>query len=208
MLVERLHAALVSLLTWIGSLGWLGLAGMSLLYVPLAVAALPVWPLTIAVGFFFGVVWAVPIASLGSTLGATTAFLVGRRLGRAAMMRRLGDRPVLAALDRAISRQGFVIVLLVRLSPLLPYNVLNYALALSSVSCRTFVFASWLGMLPVTVMYASIGAAAESLAELLSGQENASSGQVLLIAGAIATVVVALLIARATKKALRELTAE
>jgi len=202
---ESLRAWLTTALGLIGAWGWWGLAGIMALYTPVAVAALPVWPLSVTAGFFWGVGWGLAVAWVGSTVAAVVAFLVGRRLGRDMVLRRLGQRPILVAIDRAIGERGFEIVVLARLSPLLPYNVLNYAFSVTSVSWRTFALASLFGMLPVTAMYVTIGAAAESLAELLAGEhERSALVWPLLVVGAIASVLVVVVITRAARRILRD----
>jgi uncharacterized membrane protein YdjX (TVP38/TMEM64 family) len=90
--------------------------------------------------------------SVGSVLGATAAFLVGKTLLRGWIERRIAAYPRFQAIDRVVGEQGFKIVLLVRLSPLFPFNLLNYAFGLTKVRLWQYVLASWIGMLPGTLM--------------------------------------------------------
>src|SRR5262249_16922094 len=143
--------------------------------------------------------------SISSTLGASAAFLLGRTLAREWVQERIARSPKFQALDEAIRRQGFKIVLLVRLSPAFPYNVLNYALGLTQVSFRDFFLASWVGMLPGTVMYCYIGSTLKSLADLAAGRiETGVAQRVLFGIGLAATVAVTLLVTRLARQALRQ----
>jgi uncharacterized membrane protein YdjX (TVP38/TMEM64 family) len=99
---------------------------------------------------------------------------------------------------------GFTIVLLARLSPLLPYNVLNYLFGLTAVRLRDYVLGSWLGMLPATVLYVYIGSLTKTVSALTSGNlDEAWPRRVLLAAGFLATVGLAALIARRATRELR-----
>lgn len=102
--------------------------------------------------------------------------------------------------------EGFKIVLLTRLSPVFPFNLLNYAYGLTSVPFRTYVLASWIGMLPGTIMYVYLGSAANSLATLLSGETPRSAGrQILFALGLAATVAVTIIVTRRARRALDEI---
>jgi uncharacterized membrane protein YdjX (TVP38/TMEM64 family) len=180
-----------------------------LLYVPACLFFVPGTILTLGGGFAFGFVRGAIAVSLGSTLGATAAFLAGRTLGRGFVARRVAVSPKFAALDRAVGRQGFKIVLLTRLSPLFPFNVLNYAYGLTRVSLRDYVLASWLGMLPATVLYVYVGSAAKSVADLSTGRTEASVGRTaLLILGLAATVAVTVYVSRLARQELERAVAE
>src|SRR5439155_1410723 len=97
-----------------------------------------------------------PRRSSAATLGASAAFLVGRYLARAAVERRIAANPRFAAIDRAVGAEGRKIVFLLRLSPVFPFNLLNYALGLTRVRFADFFLAS-VGMLPGTVLYVYSG---------------------------------------------------
>jgi uncharacterized membrane protein YdjX (TVP38/TMEM64 family) len=179
------------------------------LYVVACVAMLPGLVLTIAAGAIFGLVAGVALVSVGSVLGATAAFLVGRTLARGWIARRIEGWPRFRALDRALGRRGFWIVLLTRLSPAFPFNLLNYAYGLTSVRLREYVLGSWIGMFPATVAYVYAGSAAATLAQVLAGEVTlGTEGRVLLGAGLLATVLVVVLVTRLARRELdRELEA-
>ena len=112
----------------------------------------------------------------------------------------------MAAIARAVETEGFKIVLLTRLSPVLPFNLLNYAFGLTAVPLRTYILASWIGMLPGTIMYVYLGSAAKSVAALLSGDQPHSTGrQVLFVLGLAATVAATIIVTRTARRALNEI---
>jgi uncharacterized membrane protein YdjX (TVP38/TMEM64 family) len=194
---------LAALLGWVGRRGALSGVLLCLAWIPAAVLLVPGSVLTLGTGFLLGAAWGLLVVSIGSTLGAAAAFLVGRKLGRDWVRERIGGHERLSGVDTAIEREGFKVVLLLRLSPLIPYNVLNYALSLSGVGLRQYVIASWLGMLPGTVLYVALGAGARSLAGALTGAgERPAAWLALGAAGLAATAAAVWLVARAARRAL------
>jgi uncharacterized membrane protein YdjX (TVP38/TMEM64 family) len=138
-------------------------------------------------------------------LGATCAFLVGRYVARNWVARRIGGSAKFKAVDEAVGREGWKIVLLTRLSPVFPFNLLNYSYGLTKVSLRHYFFASWLGMIPGTGMYVYIGSLAGDLAALGAGGHTRTTAEwVLYGVGFLATVVVTLFVTRVARKALAE----
>lgn len=174
-------------------------------YIVAAVLVVPGSILTLAAGFVFGLPLGVVLVSVGSVAGAGAAFLVGRFLARDWVAQRVARLPRFRALDSATHHEGFLIVLLARLSPLFPFNLLNYGLSLTAVKFRDYVLATWLGMLPATVVYVYIGTLAKDLAQLTSGNIDQGPGRIaLLVAGFAATVALTVVI---TRKANRMLSA-
>jgi uncharacterized membrane protein YdjX (TVP38/TMEM64 family) len=111
--------------------------------------------------------------------------------------------PALDAIGRAVESEAFKVVLLTRVSPLFPFNLLNYAFGLSSVPFKTYVLASWIGMLPGTLLYLYIGSAAQTVAALLSGElRRTPAQQVMFAAGLIATVAVTTIVTRTARRTL------
>ncbi|HYT93620.1 MAG TPA: TVP38/TMEM64 family protein, partial [Gemmataceae bacterium] len=148
-----LKEPLANFLAWVQSLGVWGLVFLGAFYIPASLLLIPGSLVTIAGGAIFGF-WETLVAiSLGSTAGACAAFLAGRRFARPWVERQVAGNVKFQAIDRAIGEQGFKIVLLLRLSPVFPFNLLNYALSLTRVAFRDYFLASWIGMLPGTVMY-------------------------------------------------------
>ncbi len=166
----------------------------------------PGTPLTLGAGFAFGPPRALVAISIGSTLGACAAFLVSRYLARPWIERAFAGNAKFRAIDRAVGGHGFKIVLLTRLSPIFPFNVLNYAYGLTSISFVRYALASWLGMLPGTMMYVYLGSAARSLAETASGDAAARPvAQAFFYVGLALAVVVSVVVARIARKALSEI---
>lgn len=122
-----------------------------LVYIAATALALPAWVLTLAGGALFGTLLGTTLSWGGATLGATLAYLLGSTLGRGALHALLGHRA--AALDRLSTRHGFRTLLRLRLLPIVPFNLLNYAAALAGVRPRDFVGATALGILPGTFVY-------------------------------------------------------
>jgi len=177
------------------------------LFVPLYVAAtvlfVPGVVLTLGAGAVFGVVRGAITVSIAATLGATAAFLIGRYLARAAVARRLEASPRFRAIDEAVGEEGWKIVGLTRLSPLFPFNLLNYAFGVTRVPLRHFVLASWLGMLPGTVMYVYIGSLAGDLATLGQVDRGRTPAEwALYVVGFAATVAVSVVVTRLARRAL------
>lgn len=198
-LTEWLEAALV----WIDGHRTFAWIVFILTYIVATVLLMPAFLLTLAAGFVFGLPFGVALVSAGSTLGACSSFLVGRYFARGWVERRIESHSGFRALDLATRHEGFVIVFLVRLSPLFPYNLINYGLSLTAVRFRDYALASWIGMLPVIVLYVYIGTAASDLSQLIGGDlDTGWAGRVALFAGLAATVVLIVFI---TRKATRVL---
>jgi uncharacterized membrane protein YdjX (TVP38/TMEM64 family) len=167
------------------------------LYIVSTVCFLPDFLLTVAAGAIFGVGLATALVSAGSTLGATAAFFLGRTLARGWISRRISAWPRFQAVDHALGSRGFWIVFLTRLTPAFPYSLLNYAYGITAVRARDYILASWIGMLPGTVLYAYAGSTAASLTQALAGHvHTGAGGRVLLWAGLPMVIIVTVLVTR------------
>jgi uncharacterized membrane protein YdjX (TVP38/TMEM64 family) len=194
---------IAAFLQWVQAAGVWGAVLFALAYIPAAILFVPAALLTLGAGFVFGVVRGTIIVSVGSTAGAAAAFVVARTVGRGWVAGRMARHPGLNAIGRAVESEAFKVVLLTRLSPLFPFNLLNYAFGLSSVPFKTFVLASWIGMFPGTLMYIYLGSAAHSLAALLSGEVQRTAGQQAMFAiGLLATIAVTTIVTRTARRAL------
>ena len=186
-------------LEWVGQVEPWGAVMFIAIYAVAAVLFVPGSVLTLGAGAVFGVVWGSIYVSLASTLGATCAFLVGRYLARDAIARKIEGNERFSAIDRAVANEGWKIVGLTRLSPVFPFTLLNYAFGITRVKLGHYVLASWIGMMPGTVMYVYLG----SLAKAASDERARSIGEwVLYGVGLVATVVVTLVVTRIAKQAL------
>lgn len=198
-------ARLREALEWVQQLGWVGAVVFIALYVLACVLFLPGSILTLGAGVVFGVVKGSIIVSVASTLGATVAFLVGRYLARDWINSKIEGNAKFRAIDEAIGHEGWRIVGLTRLSPVFPFNLLNYAFGVTRVPLGQYILASWIGMIPGTVMYVYLGSVAGSLATLGSdsGTPARTPGQwALLAVGLLATVAVTVYVTRMARRAL------
>jgi uncharacterized membrane protein YdjX (TVP38/TMEM64 family) len=192
-------------LIWVEDLGDWGLVFLAVFYVPATVLLIPGSLVTLAGGTLFGLVPATIAVSIGSTIGAAAAFYLGRTLARRWIESKVADQPKFRAIDQAIAAQGFKIVMLLRLSPVFPFTLLNYTLGLTRVSFRDYVLASWIGMLPGTVMYVYLGSTLANLAEVFSGTARQRPElRAFFFAGLVVTVLVTVYITRVAHKALSQ----
>ena len=194
-------------LDWIGGLGTLAPVAFVAIYIVACVAFVPGSILTIGAGVIFGVVRGSIYVSIAATLGATAAFLAGRYLARDWVSAKLEGNAKFKAIDEAVGREGWKIVILTRLSPVFPFNLLNYAYGLTRVTLRDYFFASWLGMIPATILYVYVGSLSGDLAQAAGGStQRTPAGWALTAAGFIATVAAVVYATRIGARALREKT--
>lgn len=190
---------------WVESLGVWGPIVFILGYLLATVAFVPGSLLTLAAGAIFGLVKGTLYVFLGAAAGTAVAFLVARYLARSAVERRLEKNERFRAIDGAVAKSGLKIVFLLRLSPAFPYNLLNYALGLTSVRFRDYLLASF-GMLPATFLYVYYGKVIGSLAALSGGEtiEGGAEKWVLIGVGLVATIAVTAVVTRIARRALDE----
>jgi uncharacterized membrane protein YdjX (TVP38/TMEM64 family) len=202
----NLQEVLANALAWIKDLGPAGMGVFALLYIVACVFFIPGSLLTLGAGTIYGVVTGSLLVSVSSTLGATTAFLVGRYFARGLIAKKIEGNARFAAIDNAVAEEGWKIVGLTRLSPIFSFNLLNYAYGLTRVSLKEYVLASWIGMIPGTVMYVYIGSLAGDLASLGAETAEAPSGAqwTINIVAFLATVLVTVYVTKIAKKALAE----
>lgn len=192
-------------LEWIKSLGAVGAIAYITLYIIATVAFLPGSIITLGAGVVFGIVFGSIYVFIGASLGATAAFLIGRYLARDWVFKKIEGNEKFRAIDEAVGKEGFKIVLLTRLSPVFPFNLLNYAFGVTGVSLKDYVL-GFVGMIPGTIMYVYLGSLAGSLARIgTSGQPTNSTVEwTIRIIGFIATVAVTVFVTRLARKALEE----
>ena len=201
----NLQEFLENALQWINSLGAIGGIVFIGIYIIATLAFLPAALLTLGAGVIFGVTWGSIYVFIGATLGAIAAFLVGRYLAQGWVKEKISSYKKFAIIDKAVSKEGLKIVLLVRLSPLFPFNLLNYALGITSVSFQDYLIGS-VGMIPGTIMYVYFGSLVGDIA--LIGSKN-QAGNIILhwviqIMGLIATIAVTVYVTKIAKKALKD----
>jgi uncharacterized membrane protein YdjX (TVP38/TMEM64 family) len=174
-----------------------------LLYIAAAVAIAPAFFLTVAAGAMFGVWRGSIIVFIGASLGASAVYVVGSRLSNIGWMQRIRRDPRVAAVHTALMGESVWIMFLLRLSPLVPYSVLNYALALSGVRYADYAVAL-VGMIPAIIMYTYYGKVVGDVAALAAGVAPPRGPEyyILLVVGLVAIVVSTTMITRAARRAI------
>ena len=193
---------------WVDGLGALAPLAFIGGYAVATVAFIPGAVMTIAAGATFGLVQGVVYVMTGATIGASLAFLLARYVARDAIEQRIAGNARFAAVDRAIGREGWKIVVLLRLSPVFPFNLLNYSLGLTRVRFADYVTAS-IGMLPGSLLYTWSGVVVGDVIRLAGGggPERGPAYYAVVVLGLAATVAVTTLVTRTARRALREATA-
>ena len=202
---RSLAPRLLSIVAHIQTLGPAAPIAFIGIYAFAVVALIPASLLTIAGGAVFGLIRGAIYALIGATLGSTAAFLLGRYVARRLVAKRLAAMPRFVAIEQAVSARGRRIVFLLRLSPLIPFNFLNYALGLTTISAWDFVIAS-AGTIPGAFVYAYAGkVTGEALA--LAGQAQVpkdASYYAVLVAGLVATLAATTVVTRTARRALQD----
>lgn len=192
---------------WVESLGTLGPIVYMVIYNLATLLFIPGSVLTLKGGCLFGVFWGSIYVLIAAMIGATLAFLIGRYLSRDWVSCQIDKHPKFKAINVAVAKEGWKIVLLTRLSPVFPFNLLNYAFGVTQVSLKDYILGS-LGIIPGTVMYVYIGSLAGNLAMINTpNQPSSSEAQiwqwVMQGVGLIATVAVTVYITKVAQKALK-----
>ncbi|KAI3751943.1 hypothetical protein L2E82_23037 [Cichorium intybus] len=197
-------------LLWVEQdLGPWGPLALAVAYVPLTVLAVPASILTLGGGYLFGLPVGFIADSIGAVIGATAAFLLGRTIGRSYVISKLEDYPQFQAVAVAIEKSGFKIVLLLRLVPLLPFNMLNYLLSVTPVSIGEYMMASWLGMMPITFALVYVGTTLKDLADVTHGWSEFSKTRLaLVLLSFVVSVVLMVVVTKVAKAALEKALAE
>jgi len=200
------NEGLKSFNAWVGGLGPWGIAIFIGAYVLAAIFLLPGSILTVGAGFVFGLGWGLFAVSIGSTIGAACAFLISRFLARKKIEAIAGQNPKFQSMDKAIGEQGARLIFLLRLSPLMPYNIGNYFFGLTAVRFWPYVLASWLGMLPGTLLYVYLGTAGKAGLQAVSGTDAGRSPLewTFLGVGLLATLAVTVWVTQIARRALKK----
>jgi uncharacterized membrane protein YdjX (TVP38/TMEM64 family) len=194
-------ALLEQMLAWIKGLGIWGPIFFVLVYILATIVFIPGSILTLGAGVLFGVVKGSICVSIASTVSATGAFLIGRYLARDWVSQKIQGKARFVALDKAVAAEGWKIVGLVRLLPFFPFALVSYGFGLTRISLPVYVLASWIGMMPATVVYVYFGSLAQDLTTLNQGVQ---SPPILKWALGIVTVLATIFITRFARRALAE----
>ncbi|KAL5792969.1 hypothetical protein ACOSP7_001563 [Xanthoceras sorbifolium] len=195
---------LAEFLSWIKQdLGPWGPLVLAFAYIPLTVLAVPASILTLGGGYLFGLPVGFIADSIGATLGATAAFLIGRTIGRSYVLSKLSNYPKFQAVSVAIQRSGFKIVFLLRLVPLLPFSMLNYLLSVTPIGIGHYMLASWLGMMPSTFALVYVGTTVKDLSDVTHGWDEISRTHwVMMALGFVTSVVLIVCVTKIAKASL------
>ncbi|AFY45590.1 TVP38/TMEM64 family protein [Nostoc sp. PCC 7107] len=201
-----------TLVTQVNSLGIWGAVAYIGIYNLATLLFIPGSVLTLKAGCLFGLFWGSVYVLIAAIIGAVLAFMIGRYVSRDWVSRQIEQHPKLKAIDVAVAKEGWKIVLLTRLCPLFPFNLLNYVFGVTQVSLKDYVLGSF-GIIPGTVMYVYIGTLAGNLAMTNMPNQTltpeAKTYQLIMqIIGLIATIAVTIYITKIAYKALNQSMAE
>jgi len=192
---------------WVGQMGVVGIFIFIIVYAVATVLLAPGSVLTIGAGFAFGLWKGFVAVSAGSTLGAALAFLVARFIARDKIEAIAQRNEKFRRIDNAIGKQGAKLILLLRLSPVIPFNLSNYFYGLTGVRFWPYVLASWIGMMPGTFLYVYIGTAGKAAASAAAGGEAMKHGWqywTFMSVGLVATIIVTIWVTKIARNALRK----
>ncbi|PZO13088.1 MAG: TVP38/TMEM64 family protein [Leptolyngbya foveolarum] len=203
--IGQIQQLLVGLVEWIDSLGAIGSLVFILAYIVVTVSFLPASVVTLGAGFVFGVVQGSILVFIGAMLGATAAFLIGRFVARDWVAKKVADNQFFSALDGAIADEGLKLIFLIRLSPVFPFNLLNYALGLTKVTLKDYVLGTT-GIIPGTIMYVYLGSLVGDLAMLGTGEapSNPVISWIIKILIFVTVVAITFYITKIARRALKE----
>jgi uncharacterized membrane protein YdjX (TVP38/TMEM64 family) len=175
------------------------------LYIPAAILFVPVFIISLAAGYLLGFKAAFIVILAGSTAGSMVAFALARTVAREFVEEKIARHPKFQAVDRAVSGQGFKIVTLSRIAPILSYNLLNYMYAVSRVSFKEYFWGTWIGMLPASLMLALLGASAKGVPDILAApRAGLAQHPTFLIVAALLTVGILFIMARMVMRTLKQ----
>jgi uncharacterized membrane protein YdjX (TVP38/TMEM64 family) len=192
---------------WVSQMGVVGILILIVVYAVATVLLAPGSVLTIGAGFAFGLWKGFVAVSTGSTVGAALAFLVARFIARGKIERIAQRNEKFRRIDNVIGKQGAKLIFLLRLSPIIPFNVSNYFYGLTGVKFWPYMLASWIGMMPGTFLYVYIGTAGNAAASAAAGGEAMKHGWqywTFMSVGLVATIVVTIWVTRIARNALQK----
>jgi len=183
-------------------LGFIGGAVFACVYAGACITLAPATPFPLTAGFLWGPFWGFLVAWSGEVLGALLGFGLGRTLLRE-RAEQLAERfPLLGAVQEAVEEGGLRLLLLVRLSPVFPFGVLNYSLGLSRVGWLPYTLSTVLGVMPASALLVYAGASLTRLADAIRGEAPLGTGEMVVsVLGLAATWVVVTMVGRATRRA-------
>ncbi|WP_103668893.1 TVP38/TMEM64 family protein [Pseudanabaena sp. BC1403] len=205
---DRFINLLQSTLLWVKMLGAMGAIAFIVIFNLATILFIPASLLTLGGGAIYGVVWGSIYVFVAATLGAIFAFLIGRYFARGWVSEKIRNNMTFRAIDAAVAIDGFKIVLLTRLSPIFPFNMLNYVFGVTRVALKDYILGS-IGMIPATIMYVYLGSLIGDVALLgmqpisIVGNPQTQIAQwTIKIVGLVATFAVTIQVSRLANKIL------
>jgi uncharacterized membrane protein YdjX (TVP38/TMEM64 family) len=205
----NLHLLWHNILLKIHDLGAWGAIAFILIYNIATILFIPGSLLSIGGGALYGLELGTLYVFIASTIGATVAFLIGRYIARDWVSQKIRNHLTFRAIDAAVAKEGFKVVFLTRLSPLFPFNLLNYVFGVTRVALKDYILGS-VGMIPAMVMYVYLGSLIGDISTINNMNQFQPNSQlqtiqwVIRIMGLVATVVVSLVVARTAKRILKQ----
>ena len=204
----NIQKLLTNTLEWVESLGAWAPVAFIIIYNLATLLFVPGALLTLGGGVIFGIIWGSVYVFIASTVGATFAFLIGRYLSRNWVAKQIEGNSKFKAIARAVAKEGFKIVFLSRLSPVFPFNLLNYAFGVTQVSLKDYCLGS-IGMIPGTVMYVYLGSVVGDLTMITTADQSANpqakaAQWTIHAVGALLTLAVTAYMTRCAQKALEK----
>lgn len=193
-------------LDWVGQSGWAGWLGFIVIYTITCVLFLPGSVLTVGAGAIYGFWGGALLVSISNLVGAVVNFLTSRYLLRGWLQRKFARNKRFHALDEAIANDGWRILLLSRISPVVPHSIVSYACGLTKLTLAKFSLASWLGFIPISAAYSYVGAFLGKFARASAGQPHGEESWVtwaFYAVGLVATLVVTVWSMRVAARVLR-----
>ena len=178
-------------------MGALGGLVYGLVYVVCALLLVPGSVLTLGAGAVFGLGWGLVIVFTAANVAAALAFLIARHLARTRVEAMARKHARFGAIEAAIREEGWKVVALLRLSPVVPFSVSNYLYGLAPVDFGPYMLASAAGMLPGTLLYVYLGVAGSAAA---GGRTRSPLEWALLAAGLLATLAVTVVLTRKARQ--------
>jgi uncharacterized membrane protein YdjX (TVP38/TMEM64 family) len=202
---REVAARLPAFVAWVQALGVWGPLAFVIGYGVAALVLAPAVLLTMSAGVLWGFREGVIYASIGAAFGATLAFFAARYVVRQFVEAYVSRHPRFAAIDRAVEAEGVRLVFLLRISPLVPYVLLNYVLGISRIGFRAYIL-GWTGLVPLIAGYVYAGKAAGDLATLASGAATPRGPAYywILGLGLVSTAIATALVTRAAARAIED----
>ncbi len=179
--------------SWLLGLGLWGVLIFTMILIVVTSLPAPDWPLPIAAGYVYGF-WAFPLTYASIAFASVLAFLAARHLLRDKIQPLLNRRPKYRKLDRAVADDGWQVVVLMRLSPIVPFNLQNYALGVTAIPFMQYLTATLIGIAPGIAIYVYFGIFGKGL-----GNGPTFFDWLLFGLGVLATIALAILVIRKTK---------